>query len=78
LKSLLESGRHECISWSRIDEDLEVNPEEEEVEEEWNDNESNDSVSEMSIEVGLLSVVFFSARLVTHHSMSLLYIENLP
>jgi len=78
LKSLLESGRHEGISWSRIDEDFEVDPEEKEVEEEWDDNESNDSISEMSIKVGLLSVVFFSARLVTHHSMSLLYIQNLP
>jgi hypothetical protein len=63
LKSLLESGRHEGISWSRVDEDFEVDPEEEEVEEEWDDNESHDSVSEMSIKVGLLSVVFNTRKL---------------
>jgi len=49
----LESGRHEGISRSRVNEDLEVNPEEEEVEEEWYDNKSNNSVSEMSVEVSL-------------------------
>jgi hypothetical protein len=53
LESLLESGRHEGISWSRVDEDLEVDPEEEEVKEEWDNDESNDSISEMSIKVGL-------------------------
>jgi hypothetical protein len=78
LKSLLESGRHEGISRSRVDEDLEVDPEEEEVKEEWDNDESNDSVSEMPIKVGLSSVGSFDARRVTHHSMSFLYIQNLP
>jgi len=55
-----------------------VDPEEKEVEEERNDNESNDSISEMSIKVGLLSVMFYNARPATHHSMALLYIQNLP
>ena len=78
MESLLESGRHEGISWSRVDEDLEVDPEEEKVEEEWDYNESDNSISEMSIEVGLSSVAFLNATHATHHSMSLLYIQNLP
>jgi len=55
-----------------------VDPKEEEVKEEWDYNESNDSISEMSIEVGLSSVAFLNATHATHHSMSLLYIQNLP
>jgi len=74
----LKSGRHEGISWSRVDEDLEVDPEEQEVEKEWDDDESDNSISEMSIKVGLSSVAFSSARHATHHGMSLLYIQNLP
>ena len=79
LKSLLESGRHECISGSRVDENLEVNPEKQEVEEEWDDNETNDPVCEMSVEVGLA----FQRRSPktkgsTYHGVSLLDIQNLP
>jgi hypothetical protein len=78
LKGLLESRGHEGVSWSRVDEDLEVDVEKGEVEEEWDDNESNHSVSEMSIEVGLSSVVFLNAGRATHHSMPLFYIQYLP
>lgn len=79
LESLLESGRHECVSGSRVDENLEVDPEEQEVEEEWDDNETNDPVCEMSVEVGLA----FQRRSPktkgsTYHSVSLLDIQNLP
>lgn len=67
LQSLLESGRHECISWSRIDEDLEVDPEEQEVKEEWDDDEADDPIGEMSVEICL-----------SHQLVPLTDLSNLP
>ena len=78
LESLLESGRHECISGSRVYEDFEVDPEEQEVEEEWDDNETNDSVCEMSVKVGLSCQLCPRRATATDHGVSFLDVQNLP
>jgi hypothetical protein len=53
LQGFLESRRHEGIAWSRVDENLEVDPEEDEVQDERKDDQSQRSVRKVTIEVCL-------------------------
>ena len=46
-QGLLECRRHEAISGSRVGEDGEVDPEEEEVEDQWNDNKADHTGEEV-------------------------------
>jgi len=46
-QGFLECRGHESVTRARVGEDGEVDPEEEEVEDQWNDNETNHSGEEM-------------------------------
>jgi hypothetical protein len=55
LKRLLERGGHERVSGARVLEDLEVNPEEGQVDHEWPEDETDDPEPEVSPHIGLVT-----------------------
>lgn len=76
-KSLLERRRHEGVARTGELENLEVNPEEGEVDDERNDDETNGAVDEVAPEVGLrLSAVEKTKQ--AHHRVAALDVEDTP
>lgn len=53
LQRLLESRRHECITRSRVDQDLEMDPEDDEVDDKREDDQRPSSSEKVSGKVGL-------------------------
>jgi len=49
----LESRGHESISRTRVLEDLEMDPEEREIDDKWEDEQAHGSIAKVAEEVGL-------------------------